>query len=186
MTDCELVRRMQQGDMQAFDTLYERYKDDAYRLACLITGSRTDGEDLAQEAFVACAQSIGSLRDGAKFRPWLLRTLSRAAWKYCRKARRETPVSEFFDENTGDSALSAVLRTEEQRRLYAALRTQLHLAEMLAVFARKDNRLYFGVGVKHFDFAVIAGYAVHAVQKHLFNLVVCGRYCNPVKFWIFL
>lgn len=56
MTDCELVRRMQQGDMQAFDTLYERYKDDAYRLACLITGRRTDGEDLAQEAFVAwCA-----------------------------------------------------------------------------------------------------------------------------------
>ena len=44
MTDCELVRRMQQGDMQAFDTLYERYKDDAYRLACLITGSRTDGD----------------------------------------------------------------------------------------------------------------------------------------------
>ncbi len=73
MNDKELVRRMQQGDMQAFDTLYERYKDDAYRLACLITGSRTDGEDLAQEAFVACAQSIGSLRDGAKFRPWLLK-----------------------------------------------------------------------------------------------------------------
>ena len=99
--------------MQAFDTLYERYKDDAYRLACLITGSRTDGEDLAQEAFVACAQSIGSLRDGAKFRPWLLRTLSRAAWKYCRKAKRETPVSEFFEGETGESALSAVLRTDE-------------------------------------------------------------------------
>lgn len=74
MTDCELVRRMQQGDMQAFDTLYERYKDDAYRL-CLPHHRQPDGhgEDLAQEAFVACAQSIGSLRDGAKFRPWLLR-----------------------------------------------------------------------------------------------------------------
>ena len=85
MNDKELVSRMQHGDMQAFDELYERYKDDAYRLACLITGSRTDGEDLAQEAFVTCAQSIKSLRDGSKFRPWLLRTLSRAAWKYCRK-----------------------------------------------------------------------------------------------------
>ncbi len=42
--------------MQAFDELYERYKkDDAYRLACLITGSRTDGEDLAQGPFVTCA-----------------------------------------------------------------------------------------------------------------------------------
>ena len=81
MNDKELVSRMQHGDMQAFDELYERYKDDAYRLACLITGSRTDGEDLAQEAFVTCAQSIKSLRDGSKFRPWLLRTLSRAAWK---------------------------------------------------------------------------------------------------------
>ena len=57
----------------------------------------TDGEDLAQEAFVTCAQSIKSLRDGSKFRPCLLKTLSRAAWKYCRKAKRETPVSEFFD-----------------------------------------------------------------------------------------
>lgn len=96
MNDKELVSRMQHGDMQAFDELYERYKDDAYRLACLITGSRTDGEDLAQEAFVTCAQSIKSLRDGSKFRPWLLKTLSRAAWKYCRKAKRETPVSEFL------------------------------------------------------------------------------------------
>ena len=77
MNDKELVSRMQHGDMQAFDELYERYKDDAYRLACLITGSRTDGEDLAQEAFVTCAQSIKSLRDGSKFRPWLLKTLSR-------------------------------------------------------------------------------------------------------------
>lgn len=106
MNDKELVSRMQHGDMQAFDELYERYKDDAYRLACLITGSRTDGEDLAQEAFVTCAQSIKSLRDGSKFRPWLLKTLSRAAWKYCRKAKRETPVSEFFD--TGGSAESAL------------------------------------------------------------------------------
>ena len=47
MNDKELVSHMQHGDMQAFDELYERYKDDAYRLACLITGSRTDGEDLA-------------------------------------------------------------------------------------------------------------------------------------------
>ncbi len=117
MNDKELVSRMQHGDMQAFDELYERYKDDAYRLACLITGSRTDGEDLAQEAFVTCAQSIKSLRDGSKFRPWLLKTLSRAAWKYCRKAKRETPVSEFFDAGESESALSAVLRTDEQRRL---------------------------------------------------------------------
>ena len=125
-------------------------------------GSRTDGEDLAQEAFVACAQSIGSLRDGAKFRPWLLRTLSRAAWKYCRKARRETPVSEFFDENTGESALSAVLRTEEQRRLYAALRTLDEKRRVAVVLYYFDDR-----SVK--EIAQATGVTEGTVKSRLFS-----------------
>ena len=162
MTDCELVRRMQQGDMQAFDTLYERYRDDEYRLACLITGSRTDGEDLAQEAFVACAQSIGSLKDGSKFRPWLLRTLSRAAWKYCRKARRETPVSEFFEGETGESALSAVLRTDEQRRLYAALDTLDEKRRVTVVLYYFDDR-----SVK--EIAQATGVTEGTVKSRLFS-----------------
>ena len=118
MTDEELVCRMQAGDMQAFDDLYARYKNDAYRVACLMTGNRSDGEDLAQEAFVICAQSISSLREGAKFKSWLLKTLTRAAWKYTRKKRRETPVSELFETGESESALS-----DEQRRLYQALYT---------------------------------------------------------------
>lgn len=162
MTDSELVRRMQQGDMQAFDALYERYRDDAYRLACLITGSRTDGEDLAQEAFVACAQSIGSLRDGSKFRPWLLRTLSRSAWKYCRKAKRETPVSEFFEGETGESALSAVLRTDEQRRLYAALDTLDEKRRVTVVLYYFDDR-----SVK--EIAQATGVTEGTVKSRLFS-----------------
>ena len=55
MTDCELVRRIQQGDMQAFDTLYERYKDDAYRLACLIRTFCTSVVfDVLPESFCTC------------------------------------------------------------------------------------------------------------------------------------
>ncbi|MDO4270302.1 MAG: RNA polymerase sigma factor [Eubacteriales bacterium] len=140
MTDEELVRRMQRGDMQAFDELYERYKNDAYRVACLITGTRADGEDLTQEAFMTCAQSITSLKDGSKFRPWLLKTLTRAAWKYCRKKRRETPVSEFFETGESESALSAVLRTDEQRRLYAALDTLDEKRRTVIVLYYFDDR----------------------------------------------
>lgn len=162
MTDEELVRQMQQGDMQAFDELYERYKNDAYRVACLITGSRTDGEDLAQEAFVICAQSIRSLKDGSKFRPWLLKTLSRAAWKYCRKARRETPVAEFFETGEGESALSAVLRTDEQRRLYAALDTLDDKRRLVIVLYYFDDR-----SVK--EIAQAVGVTEGTVKSRLFS-----------------
>ena len=81
-----------------------------------------------------------SLRDGSKFRPWLLKTLSRAAWKYCRKAKRETPVSEFFDAGESESALSAVLRTDEQRRLYAALDTLDEKRRVTVVLYYFDDR----------------------------------------------
>ena len=122
MNDKELVSRMQHGDMQAFDELYERYKDDAYRLACLITGSRTDGEDLAQEAFVTCAQSIKSC--GTQQIPAV------AAQNAFPRGMEVLPQSQtgnaglrVFDAGESESALSAVLRTDEQRRLYAALDT---------------------------------------------------------------
>ncbi len=83
---------MQHGDMRAFDELGERYKDDAYRLACLITGSRTDGDRRRSALCHLCAvHQIAA--DGSKFRP--CQNAFRAAWKYCRKAKRETPVSSF-------------------------------------------------------------------------------------------
>ncbi|WP_382735887.1 RNA polymerase sigma factor [Agathobaculum butyriciproducens] len=88
----------------------------------LITGSRTDGEDLAQEAFVTCAQSIKSLRDGSKFRPWLLKTLSARHGSTAAKPNGNAGLR-VFDAGESESALSAVLRTDEQRRLYAALDT---------------------------------------------------------------
>ncbi len=123
MQDEILVRRLQQGDSTAFDELYMRYRDEALRTASLITGSRADGEDVVQEAFVQCYQMIGQLRDPARFKAWLFKLLTRAAWKYCRKRGREEPVAEFFDDakQAGESALSAVLRTEQSRELFTAV-----------------------------------------------------------------
>lgn len=121
MDDEVLVQRFQQGDRTAFDTLYSRHRDAVLRTACLITGSRMDGEDVTQEAFVQCYQKIGQLRDPARFRAWLFRLMTRAAWKHSKRQRLEQPVEVFYAQGTEESALSAVLRTEQSRRLYAAV-----------------------------------------------------------------
>ena len=123
MQDEILVERLQQGDAAAFDELYLKYRDEALRTASLITGSRADREDVVQEAFVQCYQCIGQLRDRTRFKAWLFTLLTRAAWKYCRKRSREQPVAEFFDDagKAEQSALCAVLRTEQSRELFAAV-----------------------------------------------------------------
>lgn len=116
-----LVRRLQQGDREAFDALYMLHRDAVLRTACLITGNRTDGEDVTQEAFVQCYQRIGQLRDPKLFRAWLFRAMTRMAWKQCRVRRREQPVDVLFGQDTHESALCTVLRTEQSRRLYEAV-----------------------------------------------------------------
>lgn len=123
MEDEELVRRFQQGERDAFDPLYRRYRDQALRMAYLITGSRSDAEDVVQETFVTCYRQLAKLREPSRFRPWLLRSLSRAAWRACARSRREEPVPEFYETACGaaESALEPVLRDEGTARLYLAL-----------------------------------------------------------------
>ncbi len=47
-----LLRRIQEGDEQAFEALIEQYSGKALRTAYLITGHKGIAEDAVQEAFV--------------------------------------------------------------------------------------------------------------------------------------
>ena len=118
-----LVRRLQQGDREAFDALYLLHRDALLRAACLITGRRQDGEDVTQDAFVQCYQRIGQLRDPNQFRAWLYRMMTRMAWKHCRARQREQPAETLPEREVHESALSAVLRSEQSRRLYEAVQS---------------------------------------------------------------
>ena len=52
MEDEILVQQLKKGNREAFDLLYEKYKNLVIRTAYLITGNRSDSEDVAQETFV--------------------------------------------------------------------------------------------------------------------------------------
>ncbi len=49
--DEELVKRISQGDAEAFDALYHRYRDWVHRLAWRFTGNQADALDVLQETF---------------------------------------------------------------------------------------------------------------------------------------
>ena len=52
MEDEILVQQLKKGSREAFDLLYEKYKNLLIRTAYLITGNKPDSEDAAQETFV--------------------------------------------------------------------------------------------------------------------------------------
>lgn len=49
MDEKELVRRLKRGDKEAFDALYEKYKNILLRMAYLVSGQMFDAEDIVQK-----------------------------------------------------------------------------------------------------------------------------------------
>ncbi len=79
MDESKLVRDMKAGDRQAFDTLYETYKNTLLRMAYLVSGSMEDAEDIVQETFVKCYLHIRELRSSTGFQSWLFQIMYRTA-----------------------------------------------------------------------------------------------------------
>ncbi len=106
-----------------FDTLFEQYQTEALRAAYLICGNRADAEDVVQETFLKCYQSLGQLKDPTCAKAWLFRILTRTAWQFCAKHKKEMPVEALYDDQapTDEDASAPLLRTDRAQTLQKAL-----------------------------------------------------------------
>jgi RNA polymerase sigma factor (sigma-70 family) len=125
--DDELIERAKRGDVRSYEQLVERYQGIAVRTAYLVTRASQDAEDAAQEAFVKAYYALHRFRDGAPFRPWLLRIVTNEASNRVRSARRRERLALRVaerDRPSGDAAPSpeaAALERERDRLLLDAV-----------------------------------------------------------------
>lgn len=120
-----LVDKMKQGDKTAFDMLYEKYKGMALHTAYLITGNRTDSEDIVQETFVKVYLHSGELKNNSGFKAWMMQILVRTAYRMGKKESREFPDEETvarMENRTEISSLEQVMQLEERRKINAVIR----------------------------------------------------------------
>lgn len=66
-----LVRRTQEGDSSAFDTLFMRYSARIYGLIYHMTSNHEDSGDLVQEVFAKAYRSIRGFQGKSSFYTWL-------------------------------------------------------------------------------------------------------------------
>jgi RNA polymerase sigma-70 factor (ECF subfamily) len=82
------VRRARAGDDAAYCVLVERHQHLAFRTAYVICGDAADAEDAAQDGFMKAHRALGRFREGAPFRPWVLRIVANEARNRRRSAGR--------------------------------------------------------------------------------------------------
>jgi RNA polymerase sigma-70 factor, ECF subfamily len=126
-TDVALVRRARDGDYEAFELLFERYRTLVFRFAYQMVPRRDDAEDIVQEAFVRAYQNLHKYRDEAKFTTWLLRIVTnlctdQARMSQRRQALEQQEASGALTWMTEGEIEDPVNNLEEDRRKHALRR----------------------------------------------------------------
>ncbi len=104
-TEEELVRKLQNGEQQAFKIVVDQYQHMVYNTVLGIVQNEEDAEDITQEVFVRVYQSIGSFRGDSKFSTWLYRISIAKALdneKSKRRKKRFAFIQRLFGENGED------------------------------------------------------------------------------------
>jgi RNA polymerase sigma-70 factor (ECF subfamily) len=86
-TDEELMRMFQDGDAQAFEQLFRRYKTPIYAFLIRQCGNRETAADLQQEVFARLIRSARSFKHQSKFSTWIYTIARNAAVDNARRAR---------------------------------------------------------------------------------------------------
>lgn len=105
MDEKDLLARARQGDRAAWQTLFGRHRDVAYRVAWRVIGNSEDALDAVQEGFIRAYRGLAGFAGTASFRTWLLRIVYRQAIDLRRKAAGRRAISIDQGERTLAPAL---------------------------------------------------------------------------------
>jgi RNA polymerase sigma-70 factor (ECF subfamily) len=158
-----LVRRIQEGDVTAFDRLYQLTRVDAARTLRHLVGNRADVEDLLQETYLRLLSAVKGFRAESRFRTFLYRVCSNVALSHLRWKRRRP-------EDPMDVPPEAQAADEDPERA-AARRQAARLVELALERLKPKKRIVFVYyelcGMTPDEIAEAVGSSVNTVRSRL-------------------
>ena len=73
ISDADCVRRIQHGEVDAFEVLVRRHEKTIFNLVYRMLGDYDDAIEVSQEVFLSAYRAIGQFRGDANFSTWLYR-----------------------------------------------------------------------------------------------------------------
>ena len=117
--DHSCVQATLSGDLRAFDTLVERYRDVVFRVTARILGSDEEAEDATQETFLRAFHRLERYRGDGPFRTWLLRIAHNTAVTHLTSRRTAAQPLDGVQEDVAAAAAQGgpAERLERRERL---------------------------------------------------------------------
>jgi RNA polymerase sigma-70 factor, ECF subfamily len=161
--DGYLVRRAQEGYVDAYAELVDRHGQLAYRVALRLLGNHHDAEDVAQEALVAAWQQLPQFKANSSFSTWLYQIVTRRALNRITRTRATESLDLLGD--VSDAGDEPGQHTERDLTVDAVTDavTALPPPQRIAIVLRHFE------GLSNAEIARITGSSIPAVRSHLFR-----------------
>ncbi len=95
--DAELVTRVQDGDLDAFEELVNRHRGRVYRALVGIIGNHEEARDAMQDTFLKAFEHIGTFERRSKFSTWLLAIAGNRGLQRLRERRPLERIDDLAD-----------------------------------------------------------------------------------------
>ncbi len=121
--DTELVRRIQWGDMSAFEELFLKYQGHIYRTAFAITRDAGAAEEVLQDCFYRTYLNIMNITGEGSLSPWLHRVAVNLSCNAIKKRRlRVEPIDDMAEASYATEPRHSPEALAEQSELRVRMR----------------------------------------------------------------
>jgi RNA polymerase sigma-70 factor (ECF subfamily) len=99
-TDLDLVKRAQQGDADAFASLFHSHKARMYSVCLRMTNNTAEAEDLTQDAFLQVFRKLETFRGDSALSTWLYRiAVNTVLMHFRKKALKQVSLDEPYSQD---------------------------------------------------------------------------------------
>jgi RNA polymerase sigma factor (sigma-70 family) len=156
-----LALRCQLGEREAFDALITRWHDSVWRYLRSLSNSDDAASDLSQDVWLRVMRGIATLRDPARFRPWLFGIARRVSIDRLRSQYRWNVDEDAVLEELPAADLDAAMETD-----LAALEAGI---ESLPMREREALALFYLRELSIDEIAVLLAVPPGTVKSRLFR-----------------
>ena len=172
-SDEAIVRRVQNGDVNAYNLLVLRYQHKVAQIISKFVTNHADVHDIAQDAFIKAYRAINSFRGESSFYTWLYRIVVNSAKTYLESnSKRKNHIdvdSEEFQSIDAQGVLTSkespdkIIESQELQQVILSAMKELPEELRQAIMLREVE------GMSYEDIAVMLKIPVGTVRSRIFR-----------------
>lgn len=140
LSDFDLVRKTNEGSVEAFTVIVERYQKPLTQFSMRYVGDLASAEDIVQESFLKAFEKLSTFQFRSAFKSWLYRIVINTAKNYLRNQKSVVDIDavQIVEESECEQNLMDRQLIEKASDLIKDLPTKQREALQLRVFEDKS------------------------------------------------